>query len=151
MKPLPLLLTVHDRKQKRNRRTTRWLVLASGVNSLVPGRCGNNLKCRLISEQMLRIKLMCIYCEIVRKWMPQNILNDKSTFDHVMAWCRQATSHYVNQWWSKFMTPYAVTRPQCVKTVMIRTHPNKETDGFQTSLHFGAIVYLTHCGIEEIS
>ena len=33
-----------------------------------------------------------------------------------MAWCRQATSHYLNQCWSRSRMPYGVTRLQCVKT-----------------------------------
>ena len=32
-------------------------------------------------------------------WMPQYITNDRSTLSWVKAWCRQATSHYPNQWW----------------------------------------------------
>ena len=32
------------------------------------------------------------------RWMPQNLFdNDKSTLVQVMAWCRQATSHYLSQ------------------------------------------------------
>ena len=36
----------------------------------------------------------------------------------VMAWCRQATSHYLNQCWSRSPTPYGVTRPQWVKQII---------------------------------
>ena len=32
-----------------------------------------------------------------------------------MAWCHQATSHYLNQCWQRSTTPYGVTRPQWVK------------------------------------
>ena len=32
-----------------------------------------------------------------------------------MAWCHQATSHYLSQWWSSSMSPYGVTRLQWVK------------------------------------
>ena len=32
-----------------------------------------------------------------------------------MAWCRQATSHYLNQCWPRSMPPYGITRPQRVK------------------------------------
>ena len=32
-----------------------------------------------------------------------------------MAWCRQATSHYLNQCWPRFPTSYGVTRPQWVE------------------------------------
>ena len=33
-----------------------------------------------------------------------------------MAWCRQATSHYLSQCWPRSLSPYDVTRPQWVKT-----------------------------------
>ena len=32
-----------------------------------------------------------------------------------MAWCHQATSHYLSQCWHRSMSPYGVTRPQWVK------------------------------------
>ena len=41
--------------------------------------------------------------------------DDKSTLVQVMAWCRQATSHYLSQCWPSSMSPYGVTRPQWVK------------------------------------
>ena len=40
---------------------------------------------------------------------------DKSTLVQVMAWCRQATSHYLSQCWPRSLSPYGVTRPQWVK------------------------------------
>ena len=46
--------------------------------------------------------------------MPQNLTDDKSTLVQVMAWCRQATSHYLNQCWPRSPTPYGITRPQWV-------------------------------------
>ena len=47
-------------------------------------------------------------------WMPQDLTDDKSTLVQVMAWCRQATSHYPNQCWPRSPTPYVVTKPQWV-------------------------------------
>ena len=41
--------------------------------------------------------------------------NGKSSLDHVMAWCCQATSHYSFQYWPVFMTTYDVTRPHWVQ------------------------------------
>ena len=32
-----------------------------------------------------------------------------------MAWYRQATSHYLSQYWPRFMSSYGVTRPQWVR------------------------------------
>ena len=51
----------------------------------------------------------------VLRWMPQNLTGDKSTLVQVMAWCHQATSHYLNQCWPRSLTPYGVTRPQWFK------------------------------------
>ena len=48
--------------------------------------------------------------------MPQNLIDDKSTLVQVMSWCRQATSHYLNQCWPRSATPYGITRPQWVNT-----------------------------------
>ena len=47
--------------------------------------------------------------------MPLDLTDDKSTLVQVMAWCRQATSQYLNQCWPRSPTPYGVTRPQGVK------------------------------------
>ena len=34
--------------------------------------------------------------------MLQNTCDNKSTLGQVMPWCRQASSHYLNQWWPRF-------------------------------------------------
>ena len=47
-----------------------------------------------------------ISCKIALRWMPLDLTNDKSTLVQVMAWCRQATSHYLSQCWPWFMSPY---------------------------------------------
>ena len=46
--------------------------------------------------------------------MAQDLTDDKSTLVQVMAWCRQAASHYLNQCWPRSPMPYGVTRPQWV-------------------------------------
>ena len=46
--------------------------------------------------------------------MPHEPTDDKRTLFQVMPWCRQATSHYMSQCWSRFMLPYGVTSPQYV-------------------------------------
>ena len=43
----------------------------------------------------------CTSCEIVIRWMPQNTFDDKSTLVQVMAWCCQATIHYLSQCWRR--------------------------------------------------
>ena len=52
--------------------------------------------------------------EIALRWMPLDLTDDKSTLVQVMAWCRQATSHYLSQCWPRSMLPNDVTRPQWV-------------------------------------
>ena len=47
--------------------------------------------------------------------MSLGLTDDKSTLVQVMAWCRQATSHYLNQCWPRSPTPNGITRPQWVK------------------------------------
>ena len=44
-------------------------------------------------------------------WMPLDLTDDKSTLIQVMAWCRQATSHYLNQCWPRSLSQNGVTRP----------------------------------------
>ena len=39
---------------------------------------------------------------------PWTLLSGKLTLLQVMAWCHQATSHYLSQCWPRFMLPYGV-------------------------------------------
>ena len=54
------------------------------------------------------------------RWMPQDLTDDKSTLFQVMAWCHQATSHYLSQCWPRSMLPYVVTRSQWVNVIRAR-------------------------------
>ena len=40
-----------------------------------------------------------------------------------MAWCCQATSHYLSQWWPRSLWPYSVTRPQWVNHLLLLRPP----------------------------
>ena len=42
----------------------------------------------------------------------------KTTLVLVMAWRRQATSHYLSQCWPRSLSPYGVTRPQRVNIIV---------------------------------
>ena len=55
----------------------------------------------------------------VLRLMAQDFTDDNWTLVQVMAWCRQATSHYLSQCWSRSMSPYGITRPQWVKILSI--------------------------------
>ena len=49
--------------------------------------------------------------------MPLDLTDDKSTLVQVMAWCHQATSHYLSQCWPRPMSPFDVTRPEWVNSL----------------------------------
>ena len=42
--------------------------------------------------------------KISMKFIPEGSIDNKSVFAQVMAWRRQATSHYLNQCWPSFLT-----------------------------------------------
>ena len=44
--------------------------------------------------------------------MPLDITADWSTLVQIIAWCRQASSHYLGQCWLRSLLLYGVTRPQ---------------------------------------
>ena len=87
------------------------------VKSLAPDRLKRNLSsCNLI----LVNKGWGIPCEMALKWLSLDFTDDKLTLVQVMAWCRQATSHYLSQYWPKFMLPCGVTRPQWVNGGLLK-------------------------------
>ena len=59
-----------------------------------------------------------ISSEIALRWTSLDLSDDKSTVVQVMAWCRQATSHYLNQCWPRSLPPYGVTRLQWVASLV---------------------------------
>ena len=46
-----------------------------------------------------------------------DLSDDKSTLVQVMAWCHQATSHYLSHCWPRSVLPYGITRSQWVKAI----------------------------------
>ena len=94
------------------------LYLPFSFNSLAPGGFENifqNVFFKLIS----RIDTLSNSCETALRSMPQNPSDDKSTLVQVMAWCRQAASHYLSQCCPRSLSPYGVTRPQWVNASLI--------------------------------
>ena len=64
------------------------------------------------SQANLMINGWGISCEISIRLLSLDLTDDKSTLVQVMAWCRQVTSHYLNQCWPRSWIPYGITRPQ---------------------------------------
>ena len=90
----------------------------TSVNSLAPEKFEWNFR-HVIFKQILVIDGWCICCEIALIWMSLDFADDQSTLVQVMAWCRQATSHYLSQCWPRSMSPYGVTGPQWVNSYQI--------------------------------
>ena len=94
-----------------------WLLdhLQQPFNSLAPRKFEWNFR-HVTFKQILVIDSWGISCKIALIWMSQDFTDDQSTLVQVMAWCRQATSHYLSQCWPRSLSPYDVTRPQWVNT-----------------------------------
>ena len=92
-----------------------WNMNIGYVNALAPRRSKGEFENVIINLALLIGIFKCSY-DNVFIWVPQNL---KSTLVQVMAWCRQATSHYLNQCWPRSPTPCGVTRPQLVNHLMI--------------------------------
>ena len=90
----------------------------SMINSLAPGRPGCFFK-MAIFNLVLSIGILTSSDDNPLRWMPWDLTDNKSTLVQVMAWCRQATSHYLSQCWPSSMSPYGVTRLQCVKSTLV--------------------------------
>ena len=88
------------------------------INSLLRGRWGCNLEL-IILRFIWQIYIMSISCEIVIRWLPQDLTSDKSTLVQIMAWCCQATSHYLSQCWPRSLSPHHATMPQWIKQIII--------------------------------
>ena len=82
-------------------------------NSLAPGKFEWNFR-YVIFKRILVIDGWGISCEISLIWMSLDFTNDQTTLVQAMAWCRQATSHYLNQCWPRPPLPYGVTRSEWV-------------------------------------
>ena len=69
------------------------------------------------SQCILVINGWGISSEIALVWMSVVFTDDQSRLIQVMAWCHQATSHYLSQCWPRSTSPHGITRAQWVKFV----------------------------------
>ena len=76
------------------------LGVAINFNSLAPGRFQRNLR-KVSFMLVLVIDGRSISCKFVLTWMPMDLTDDKLTLAQLMAWCRQAPSHYLSQCWPR--------------------------------------------------
>ena len=103
--------------------TTAWTTRQhqADINSFAPGRFEWNFR-YVVFKWNLMIDSLGISCEIAPILLSLDFTGDQSTLVQVMAWCRQATSHYLSQCWPRYMSPYGVTRPQWVKSLWQPLH-----------------------------
>ena len=87
------------------------------LNSLAPRKFEWNFR-YVIFKQILVIDGWDISCKITIIWMSLYFTDDQSTLVQVLAWCHQATSHYLSQCWPRSMSPNGVTRPQWVNWLL---------------------------------
>ena len=92
------------------------------INSLAPGRPGYHFKTATFNLVLL-IGIFTLSNNNALGWMPWDLTDDKSPLVQVMAWCHQATSHYLNQCFPRSLSPYGVTRPQWVKAHPSHANP----------------------------
>ena len=91
------------------------IVAVCRINSLAPGKFEWNFRYGIF-KWILLIDGWGISCEIALIWMSLVFTDDQSTLVQVMAWCRQATSHYLSQCWLSSSSPYGVAGSQWVDT-----------------------------------
>ena len=87
------------------------------LNSLARGRSGFNFKSAIFNLVLLIGIFRASYDNALR-WMSWDLPENKSTLVQIIAWCRQARSHYLSQCWPRSVSPYGVTRAQWVNRVV---------------------------------
>ena len=87
-------------------------------NSLAPGRHRCHFKIAIFNLVLL-IGIFTSSKDNALRWMPRDLVDDKSILVQVMDLCRQATSRYLSQCWPYSMSPYGVTRPQSVNALRL--------------------------------
>ena len=62
---------------------------------------------------------------------------------HIPAWCHQATSHYLSQYWPRSVSPYEVTRQQCLINWWFTRHIQITVKCHYNACHYNANASLT--------
>ena len=110
--------------------------VVTDINSMALGKSRCNFKNQIfILDSLISIFISSYHNAL--GWILQDHTDDKSTLVQVMAWCRQATSHFLSQCWPSFMSSYGITRPQWVKGLSCRLWWMREWRNLLTSTHVG--------------
>ena len=123
-----------------------WCHQLTLVNSFAPGTSECDSKDEIFNLVLL-IGIFRSSHDNALRWMPQDLTDDKSALVQVMAWCHQATSHYLSQCWLSPLSPYGIARPQWVKVMvwyyLATNHFLSEPVSAKLSVNY----YLMQCGI----
>ena len=84
------------------------------INSLSPKRCGCDLKL-LHFKHNWRVDILHTQANISLEWIPEDLIEGKSTLVEVIGWCHQKTSHNFSQFGLRSMSLYGIIRQQAVK------------------------------------
>ena len=84
------------------------------INNLIAHKGATNIRdlTVMIFQTHIKDRYLKFFCEIALRSMPRNRTGDKPTLFQIMVWCRQTTSHDLNQCWTSSIMPYDFTRPQ---------------------------------------
>ena len=120
-------------------------------NSLAPGKFEWHFR-HVIFKQIKVIDGWSISSEIALIRMSLDFADDQSTLVQIMALCRQATSHYLSQCWSRSLSPYGVTSPKWVKVRLSSMTPLHKSSMNKWLQHVGAYMNnIIRCFIFNIS
>ena len=89
--------------QNKLKLLTRW-----SWDKMAATLTDNIFKCNFVKDNVL------IWIQISLNFVPKGGVDNKLSLVQVMAWCHQATSHYLSQCWPRSVSPYDITRPQWV-------------------------------------
>ena len=98
-------------------------IIQTNVGILLTGPLATNLSKILIEiiDSYIFIQEKAsenVICKMAAMSQPQCV-NEKSTSVQVTAWCHQATSHYLSQYWPGALWSYGFTYPQSVKGLLL--------------------------------
>ena len=108
----PDLLYFFDQYQQLRSAWLSHISIYQHITSLTLGRCDSDLKNMIfkLCKCMLQIMFISTSCEIALRQ------HEKSTLVQVMAWCHQATSHYLGQCGTRFCNG-VITSPHWVSVI----------------------------------
>ena len=113
-----LKMCSYYQKAVRTRFTDSHVSLTSGILILW---VLNNMDAILQKEILIALwwmKIVTFWFKFSIKFVLIDPIGKKSSLVHVMAWCHQAPSHYLNLCWPGSVTSYTTTRPQWVNEAL---------------------------------